>query len=153
MESKFPVLHWGRILIAGITAAVLSIISLLLVIAAYAGFLALQTQGQPPDQAQIARFAAEIGPWVGPLFTMIAAIAAALWTAITLQKDMQLHGILVGLVTAIAALAATILFSQAIESAEIAGFFLTVMSGWLGGMLIRRDESVQKPQVKPGQQV
>ena len=124
-------MKWGRILVAGIgtQAAVLLVITF--VVMGYAFKLAFAAQGAP-DQARIAEFAAYVGRSFAWILQILLTVPAAAWAVRKVEDSLDLHGVLVGLVVAIAALAMDFTLSFRMI-AEVA---LTVGAGRLGAALV-----------------
>ena len=103
MRSQFSNVQWGKVLLAGVVASVVSVGLVILVIGAYAMSLAAQARGSP-DQARIGQFADQVGIWVSPVLAALLAFFAAVWVARRVETAAKLHGLLVGLVVAISGL-------------------------------------------------
>lgn len=101
---------WGRTILAGITPHV--VWNLMLVVSVTIGF-------------QLDRY----GPWnmlvLVPLLTLCVAVVVARST----RPDATLHGVLVGLTSALIGLTFGLFPLQ---------FVVTVAAGWLGGWLVQR---------------
>jgi hypothetical protein len=137
--AQLSQVRWGRIFLAAAAAAVLSMVLLFLVVTAYAMSLAIQVRGAP-DQAQIERFASQVGAWLGPALSVLFTVLAAAWAARGVQtgaKGAYLHGLLVGLAVAAIGLIAAAAFGgpASLDIITLAGFVLAAAAGLLGGWL------------------
>ncbi len=121
-------MKWGRILVAGIGTQVAVLLVITLVVTGYAFKLAFEVLGAP-DQARIGQFAAHLGRSFWWILQILLTAAAAAWAVRKVQRSHQLHGVLIGLVAAVAGLAMG--FSMNVRT--IAEFALTVGAGWLAG--------------------
>jgi len=123
-------MKWGRILVAGIAtyAAVLLVITL--VVTAYAFKLAFEVQGAP-DQTRIGQFAEYLSRSSWWILQILLTVPAAAWAARKVQSSHRLHGVLIGLVVAVAGF----VMGFTMSFRTIAEFALTVGAGWLGGAM------------------
>jgi hypothetical protein len=123
-------MKWGRILVAGIgtQAAVLLVITL--VVTGYAFKLAFEVQGAP-DQTRIGQFAGDLGRSFSWVLQILLTVPAAAWAVRKVQSSHQLHGVLIGLVVAVAGF----VMGFTISFRTIAELALTVGAGWLGGVM------------------
>ncbi|HEU5098695.1 MAG TPA: hypothetical protein VFU22_06740 [Roseiflexaceae bacterium] len=140
MKADFDRVHWGRVLLAAAVAAGLSVVLVLLVVTIYTTSLAFQARAQP-DQVEIAAFAAQVSRWLRPVLAMLLAFGGAFWVVRKVDGPAQLQGGLVGVVVALALLAATMLFGGALDLLALAGLILTVAVAWLGGTIGSRKRS------------
>jgi hypothetical protein len=124
-------MKWGRILVAGIGTQVLALLVVTLVVTGYAFKLAFAVQGAP-DQARIAEFAGYLGRSYSWILQILLTVPAAMWAVRKAESSLDLHGVLVGLVVAVAGLAMdfTLSFRTIVEAA------LTVGAGRLGAALM-----------------
>lgn len=118
-------------MLAGIVAAVLSILAVFLVVAVYATILAFQIQSRP-DQEVIKTFAVGIAAWLRPTLAVLLTLGAASMVAHRVQPEAAaLNGLMLGLIVAVVVFA----FVGSFGVAQLTGFALTVGAGWLGGNL------------------
>ncbi len=124
-------LQWLWIL--GVSLVVLALISasVFLSIAIFAASEALL--GSIPTQAEIADFTEVFGRIIGPLATTALTLFATTWLALRVRNAPQLHGLIVGLIVAIANLASDLFFSPPTAPDEWVTIFLCILVGWLGG--------------------
>lgn len=124
-------MKWARIFVAAIGTFVAVLLVITLVVTGYAFKLAFEVRGAP-DQTQIGQFAARFSRsswWVLQIFLTVPAAA---WAVRKVQSSHQLHGVLIGLVVAVAGLVMGGFTMSYRISAE---FALTVGAGWLGGAI------------------
>ena len=140
MNFDLSKVEWGRVLLAGGIAALLSMGILCALIFAYATTLAVQARGQP-DVVQITRFASQVSPWAGTLLAMALTIVGAAWVARKAKMEPQLHGLLVGLVVALIVLMISTSFRRSFDLVALFEFVLMVAAGWLGSRLSARSIS------------
>jgi hypothetical protein len=121
----FSGVRWRPVLLAGIVAAVLSILAVFLVVAVYATILAFQIQSRP-DQEVIKAFAVGIAAWLRPTLAVLLTLGAASMVAHRVQPEAAFNGLMVGLIVAVLVFA----FVGSFGVAQLAGFALTVGAGW-----------------------
>jgi hypothetical protein len=134
MMNPFSKMRWGRVLLAGMGAAVLNITLMVLLIGVYIVFLGVQAQGAP-DSAKIHQFATSVGQWGSPVFAALLTGGAAAWAARKVEAAPGLHGALIGLLVAIISLLVGLTFSDTLNPQMLVAFFLTIAAGGLGGAL------------------
>ena len=135
--------RWRPVLLAGIVAAVLSILAVFLVVTVYATILAFQIQSRP-DQEVVKAFAIGIGAWLRPTLAVLLTLGAASMVARRVQPEAAaLNGLMVGMIVAILVFA----FVGSFGVAQLAGIALTVGAGWLGGNLGAHGRHPAPPQV------
>ena len=137
MKSNWSDIQWGKVLVAGVVAPLVSMVLLILVITVYATSLAIQARGQP-NQLLIEKFANQVAGWVGPVLPILLTVGGAAWVMRKVDMGADRHGLLVGLVAAILVLIISLAFSGSLGLTALVGFVLTVASGWLGGRLSSR---------------
>ena len=126
-------MKWSRILVAGIGTSVAVFLAITLAATGYAFKLAFEVRGAP-DQARSGQFAAHLGRSYWWVLQILLTVPAAVWAVRKVQRSPQLHGVLVGLVAAVAGLA----IAFTVSARTLAAFTLTVGAGWLGGALAAR---------------
>ena len=129
-------MKWSRILVAGIGTSVAVFLVITLAATGYAFKLAFEVRGAP-DQARIGQFAAYLGRSYWWVLQILLTVPAAVWAVQKVQRSHQLHGVLVGLVAAVAGLA----IAFTLSARTMAAFALTVGAGWLGGAMAARHRS------------
>lgn len=138
MMNPFSKMRWGRVLLAGMGAAVLNITLMVLLIGVYIVFLGVQAQGAP-DSAKIHQFATSVGQWGSPVFAALLTGGAAAWAARKVEAAPGLHGALIGLLVAIISLLVGLAFGDTLNPRVLVtllvAFFLTIAAGGLGGAL------------------
>ena len=138
MMNPFSKMRWGRVLLAGMGAAVLNITLMVLLIGVYIVFLGVQAQGAP-DSAKIHQFATSVGQWGSPVFAALLTGGAAAWAARKVEAAPGLHGALIGLLVAIISLLVGLTFGDTLNPRVLVtllvAFFLTIAAGGLGGAL------------------
>jgi hypothetical protein len=133
MRQKISDLDWPRILIGSILAIIVSIGLIALIVANYASILGFEARGAP-DQAKIERFAETIGPLFGPIFRILLTLVGAAWVARRAVASPLANGVAFGVVAAVMALVLVLVFERATNFTPWA-FILTVIAGWLGGLI------------------
>jgi len=123
-------MKWGRIFLAGIGVSVAGLLLVTLMTTGYAFKLAFEGHGAP-DQTRIGQFAEHLGRSYWCVLQIVLAVPAAAWAVRKVQRSLQLHGVLIGLVVAVTGFA----MGFTISSRTIAAFALTVGAGWLGAAL------------------
>ena len=131
-------MKWGRILAAGIGTCVTVFLVITLVATGYAFKLAFEVRGAP-DQARIGQFAAHLGRLSWWVLQILLTVPAAAWAVRKVQRSPQLHGVLVGFVSA----GAGFLMALTVSVRTMAAFALTVGAGWLGGAMAARHRAKQ----------
>src|SRR5262249_55960484 len=101
----------------------------------YATVLGFQARGAP-DPTQIAAFANQSAPIVGPLGLLILTFVGAVWLARRPKVTGPVNGLALGILVG-----AVSLFSRSLGIIAIALALLVVLAGWLGGSLGRRTAS------------
>lgn len=138
MMNPFSKMRWGRVLLAGMGAAVLNITLMVLLIGVYIVFLGVQAQGAP-DSAKIHQFATSVGQWGSPVFAALLTGGSAAWAARKVEAAPGLHGALIGLLVAIISLLVGLTFGDTLNPRVLVtllvAFFLTIAAGGLGGAL------------------
>ena len=109
-----------------------SVILVMLVVTGYAFALGFAARGQP-NHVDIQRFAAAIGPTLGPILASILSAGGALWVAARARTRPLAHGLLVGVVIGAGVLA--IEFSQSVDLVDLAKVVAVVVAAWLGSAL------------------
>ena len=132
MRQKFSNLSWARILIASVLVIVVDVGLIALVVMGYAFKLGFEARGAP-DQARIQEFAGMVGPLWGSILGILFTLAGAAWVARKSAVSSVANGVAVGVVVAVVSL----VFDRSINLVSLAAFVLTVIAGWLGGLVGR----------------
>ena len=145
MPNK-PSLQW--LWIFGVSFIILALISgaVYLSVAIFATSEALL--GNIPTQAEIAEFSEFFGRIVGPLASLSITLFATLWLALRVRTAPRLHGLIVGMIVALASLISDVALTPPTESDEWVTIFLCILVGWLGGswgrFILNNREAVYK---------
>lgn len=131
MRQKISDLNWPRILIASVFVIIVDVGLIALIVTGYAFKLGFAARGAP-DQTRIGEFAARIGPLWGSILGIFLTLVGAAWVARKVVASPVANGVAVGVVLAVVAL----VFDQAINFATLGTFVLTVIAGWLGGLVV-----------------
>ena len=126
-KKKTPRLRWGLCLFGGLAAFVTSLLLTVAVVSAYAITLGIELRGKP-SEARIQTFAAQLAPLMGPMLLFMTTVVAAGRVA-RRTKAPALHGALVGVVAATAAL----LPAWPIDIRDVAITIAVIGAGWLVG--------------------
>ncbi len=145
MPNK-PSLQW--LWIFGVSFIILALISgaVYLSVAIFATSEALL--GHIPTQAEIANFSEFFGRIVGPLASLSITLFATLWLALRVRTAPCLHGLIVGMIVALASLISDVALTPPTASDEWVTIFLCILVGWLGGswgrFILNNREAVYK---------
>ena len=120
-------LRWGLCLFGGLAAFVTSLLLTVAVVSAYAITLGIELRGKP-SAARIQTFAAELAPLMGPMLLFLTTVVAAGRVA-RKTKAPALHGTLVGVVAATAALFP----AWPIDVRDVVITIVVIVAGWLVG--------------------
>ena len=111
----------------GLAAFVTSLLLTVAVVTAYAISLGIELRGRP-SQVRIEAFAAQLAPLMGPILLFMTTVVAARRVA-RKTKAPRLHGALVGVVAAAAALFP----AWPIDLRDVAITIAVIGAGWLAG--------------------
>jgi hypothetical protein len=94
-----------------------------------------------------------VASWSTSILTILLTVGAAVWVGRKVEREAPLHGLLIGLVAALILFIFNPLLTDFFQGAyrgrldllvaALAGFFLIVAAGWLGGVLSSRGQ--EKP--------
>ena len=126
-KKKAPRLRWGLCLFGGLAAFVTSLLLTVAVVSAYAITLSYELRGKP-SQVRIQAFAAQLAPLMGPMLLFMTTVVAAGRVARKTRAP-ALHGALVGVVAATAAL----LPAWPIDLRDVVITVVVIGAGWLVG--------------------
>ena len=139
-SKKKPLrLRWGLCLFGGLAAFVTSLLLTVAVVSAYAVSLGIELRGTP-SQVRIQSFAAQLTPLMGPMLLFMTTVVAAGRVA-RKTKAPAIHGVLVGVVAATAALYP----AWPIDRRDVIVTLAVIGAGWLAGAL---DNASEPPAVK-----
>ena len=133
-------MKWGRILLAGIGVPVAGLLLVTLMTTGYAFKLAFEVQGAP-DQTRIGQFAEHLGRSSWWVLQILLTVPAAAWAVRKVQSSRQLHGVLIGLGVA----ATGFVMGRTLSVRTMTTFALTMVAGWLGGVMAARRGRRQEP--------
>jgi hypothetical protein len=125
MKARLLHLQWGR---AFLTA--LLVLILVIIFSAVLDWVAVHVWTQPDQQLMLKQFLI----WSTFVLQLLLTVGGGLWLAGNVKREPALHGLLMGLFTAIIFLTFSISFNVGALVVPII-FVLTVAAGWLGGFL------------------
>jgi putative membrane protein (TIGR04086 family) len=130
-------IRWGRALLVGVLAPILSFALVTLIVTVYATYLAFQARGQP-DTTSINQFAAQVAPWATPALTALLTLLGALWVGRAVPSRAQLHGILIGVIAALVSLLFSLIGARGLPVSTLIACVVIVVAGWVGGLIVAR---------------
>lgn len=110
-----------------------------LIVTVYAVKLGFEARGAP-DQNKISEFAAMIGQNYGTMIGFLLTFLGAMWVARKAKVSPIANGVAVGVIVAIG----TFGIYYNINFTAIVTFTLTLIAGWLGGLIGRRRSSTEE---------
>ena len=125
MKAQLLHLQWGR---AFLTA--LLVLILVIIFSAVLDWVAGHIWTQPDQQLMLEQFLY----WSTFVLQLLLTVGGGLWLARNVKREPPLHGLLMGLFTAIIFLTFSISFKDT-ALVVLISFVLTVAAGWLGGFL------------------
>ena len=125
MKAQLLHLQWGRAFLTALLVCILVII-----FSAVLDWVAVHVWTQPAQQLILEQFLI----WSTFVLQLLLTVGGGLWLAGNVKREPPLHGLLMGLFTAIIFLTFSISFKVAALVVPII-FVLTVAAGWLGGFL------------------
>jgi signal transduction histidine kinase len=143
LKTKISNIQWRWILPAGTGVAVITYVFTLVMILAYI-FLLLILTGTVPDSAQLNSFALTMSAWGMLALDFLLTVPAAAWVVRKVGAEAALHGVLVGLVSAIGIQLIDLPFGPPNFDELTRMLILAVGAGWLGGSLAQTTLSGQK---------
>lgn len=126
MTNQFSRVKWVRVILTALIVYILSFLTVILVVTAYASYLGFQARGAP-DQAMIEAFANQTAPWVGPITLLVFTILGAMHVARRVDSAIPLHGVLLGVLAGLV----NLLF-DGFSLNSLASLVLAIAAGWLG---------------------
>jgi len=132
MTNQIPQIRWWRLTWTALTVYGASFVLVFLIVTAYASYLAFQVRGAP-DQSMIQGFANQYAPWFGVISLVLFTLLGARWLASFVRAELQLHGLVLGVVVALV----NLLFAGmgAFSLSSLLTTVLVIGAGWLGGRL------------------
>jgi hypothetical protein len=132
MTNQLSQIRWWRLTWTALTVYGASFVLIFLIVTAYASYLAFQVRGAP-DQAMIQEFANQYAPWLGVISLALFTLLGARWLASFVRIEVQLHGLVLGLVVALV----NLIFEGmgAFSLISLLTTALVVGAGWLGSRL------------------
>jgi hypothetical protein len=129
MTNQLSQIRWGRVTWTALTVYGASFILVFLIVTAYAFYLAFQVRGAP-DVTMIQAFANQYAPWLGVISLVLFTLLGARWLASFVRTDVQLHGLVLGLLIALV----NLIFESmgAFSLSSLLTTVLIVGAGWLG---------------------
>jgi FtsH-binding integral membrane protein len=135
---------WLRPILFGLLTQVLAILGAILVVTAYATFLAFQVRGTP-DQKLINHFAASSSPWVVVLIGIVLALFFSFQLSKKAPQQATELGIVLGLSSAVFATVVTVAFHSHLGLRSALVGLLLLLASWLGAILGLSRVKVQRP--------
>ena|SRR5687767_11439696 len=130
MTNQLSQIRWWRVTWTALTVYGASFILVFLIVTAYASYLAFQVRGAP-DQTMIQQFANQYAPWLGAITIVLFTLWGARWLASFVRADVQLHGLVLGVIVALV----NLIFEGvgAFSLTALLTAVLVIGAGWLGG--------------------
>ena len=129
MANQLSQIRWWRITWTALAVYGASFIIVFLIVTAYASYLAFQVRGAP-DQTMIQQFANQYAPWLGAITVVLFTLLGARWLASFVRMDVQLHGLVLGVIVALV----NLIFEGvgAFSLTSLLTAVLVIGAGWLG---------------------
>jgi len=130
MTNQLSQIRWWRVTWTALAVYGASFILVFLIVTAYASYLAFQVRGAP-DQTMIQQFANQYAPWLGAITIVLFTLWGARWLASFVRADVQLHGLVLGVIVALV----NLIFEGvgAFSLTALLTAVLVIGAGWLGG--------------------
>jgi len=132
MSDKKNSILWIRIILTGLAIVIIGFLVLMIVTTVYAFILAIKARGAP-DTEMISQFGEWLGMWLGPLLIIVLTYFGAIMVARKAGRLYLLHGILVGVIVALASLLETKLFGGNLDLKEGTYLLFYLVAAGLGG--------------------
>ena len=132
MTNQLSQIRWWRVTWTALTVYAASFILVFLIVTAYATYLGFQARGAP-DPTMIQEFANQYAPWIGPISLILFTLLGARWLASFVRTDLQLHGLVLGVLVALVNL-----IFESMGAFSLSSLLITVLivgAGWLGSRL------------------
>ena len=130
-STRYP---WLRPILFGLLTQVLALLTTLLVVTAYATYLAFQARGAP-NQRLINQFAASSAPWLMALVGIVLALIFSLRLAKRAPRRGIALGIVVGLSSSVFATAAALVFHSHLGLYSALVAISLIVASWVGAVL------------------
>ena len=135
MTNQLSQIRWWRVAWTALTVYGASFLLVFLIVTAYASYLAFQVRAAP-DQTMIQEFANQYAPWLGVISLVLFTFLGARWLTGFVKTDVQLHGLILGVLVAFVNL-----IFEGMDAFSLNSLLTTVLvvgAGWLGGRLAAR---------------
>jgi|SRR5947209_1990365 len=129
MKVQLTKVQWGHVLLASILVVILTIFL------NYVVFLLVLMLWGPTKQLPVVFLN---GALSSSILMILLTFVFAIWVALTVKGQPQLHGFLVGLIVSLLLFLVTSGFRGEFVWLALIGIVLTIEAGWLGGFLVRR---------------
>jgi hypothetical protein len=132
MTNQLSQIRWWRVLWTALAVYGAGLVLVFLIITIYAGYLGFQARGMP-DQTMIQEFANQYAPWLGVFSLMLFTLLGARWLASFVRTDVELHGLVLGVLVALVNL-----IFEGMGAFSLSSLLITVLivgAGWLGSRL------------------
>jgi hypothetical protein len=126
MKARLMKVQWGRVLLASVLVVILTIF-LNYIVFLFVLIIWGQTKHLPVVFLN--------GTFSSSILMILLTFASALWVARTVAREPRLHGLLVGLITALLLFLITSGFRGEFVFLAVITILLTIEAGWLGGVL------------------
>jgi signal transduction histidine kinase len=145
LKTKISGVWWRWVIPIGIGVAVLTYMLAPVLIAAYLFVLSMLTGSViESDSAQLDSLGRITAVWGLPVLNFMLTVPAAAWVARKAGSNATLHGVLVGLISAVGIQLIDLSYGPLLFDELTRMFIVSVGAGWLGGSLARAALSVQK---------
>ena len=130
MKARLMKVRWGRVLLASVLTVILTIFLNYLV---YLFVLLIWVQAKQAIPVFFLN-----GTVSSSILIILLTFAAAWWVAHTVASELQLHGFLTGVTTALLLFLSTSGFRGEFVLIGVLTIILTIEAGWLAGFLVSR---------------
>lgn len=129
MKVPLTKVQWGRVLLASILVVILTIFL------NYIVFLLVLMLWGPTKQLPVVFLN---GALSSSILMILLTFVFAIWVALAVKRQPQLHGFLVGLIASLLLFLVTSGFRGEYVFLAVIATVLTIEAGWLGGFLVNR---------------
>ncbi len=135
--TEFKEVQWRWVVLPGIAASLLTLLAVTLLISFYSLYLSIIALDGYPDTDKISQFAEVAGGIGSPIIQILLTGIVATWSVRRVGTAVSLHGLLIGLVSAIGAIVQMLFFAPdplaALFDWAILTFFpFPMLAGWIG---------------------
>lgn len=130
MTGDFSQIKWVRVVLTAVVVCIVSILAVILIVTAYATVLGFQARGAP-DQAMIDAFVNQYTPGLSAITMILFSLLGALHVGKRVQDAVQLHGLVLGVVTGVL----NLVLGGSFDILALITTALIVGAGWLGGRM------------------